>query len=251
MSATWKSLGRIWNSDKFATTTVARTACKIPSMCRNSSVCRRRLRRQWSRSAPAPSATEPLPAARFLWFMNPVARSPRDTRRAVANMRHCEPHRQFDARRNSFNAMQLRQNTGPIARSALALRFPPATQVPASFLLVAGSDVRFVAILLVFLGMCGWTLAHWPQAAATLGQPEYSWRRTAAGWEREDRWPNHLAESNRLNPLLVGSLQLGVSLVALMAGADADRLRQQRGSQPAIAPTSRGLTQEHVQIRAT
>ncbi len=84
-----------------------------------------------------------------------------------------------------------------------------------------------------------------------VAQPEFTWRRTAAGWERVDRWPNQAVESKRLNPLLVGSLQLGVSLVALMAGADAERHRHARAIQEAVGQSPGQSADMHVGINTT
>jgi len=92
--------------------------------------------------------------------------------------------------------------------------------------------VRFIALVVVFLGLAGWTLAHWPQPRQMPAQPAYTWRRTAAGWERVDRWPTHRVERFQGAPLLWGSFQLGVSLLALLAGNDAEQrwARQRKGT---------------------
>ncbi len=104
-----------------------------------------------------------------------------------------------------------------------------ATSVGLIALLVASFPVRFVLLVIVFLSFACWTLAHWPQPAQMNAEPEFTWRRTETGWERIDRWPTYQVERFQGQPLLVGSFQLGVSLLALMAGNDAERRRALRG----------------------
>jgi len=112
---------------------------------------------------------------------------------------------------------------------APTLRLFPATSVGLIAPLVASFHVRFVLLVIVFLSFAGWTLAHWPQPAQMNAEPGFTWRRTEAGWERIDRWPTHKVERFHGQPFLVGSFQLGVSLLALMAGNDAERRRARRG----------------------
>jgi hypothetical protein len=120
-----------------------------------------------------------------------------------------------------------------------------ATSISLIALLVASFYVRFVLLVIVFLSFAGWTLAHWPQPGQLNAEPEFTWRRTEAGWERIDRWPTYQVDRFHGQPLLVGTFQLGVSLLALMAGNDAERRRARR-----VAPQDRHDPETRPQVTA-
>jgi hypothetical protein len=98
-----------------------------------------------------------------------------------------------------------------------------------------GHRVRVVALLLFLLLLAGWVLVElpqkpWPEANAS------PWRRTANGWENTERWSHPTGQPYRLSPLLVGALQVGISLVALTAASDAKSRRQPLHSEALEAP---------------
>lgn len=106
--------------------------------------------------------------------------------------------------------------------------------------------MRFIVLAVVFLALSGWTLAHWPQPMQMPAQADFTWRRTAAGWERMDRWPKYHVPRYEGHPLLLGSFQLGVSVLALMAGADAERHRARRRNATTGQSVSTGASEAFV-----
>ncbi len=84
--------------------------------------------------------------------------------------------------------------------------------------------------------LLGWLLAllaviTWAGLETTHGSPQpqivaHAWRRTTAGWEWRPRWRSPLAEDPTLfHPLVLASLQLAVSLLALSSGAEDEQSR--------------------------
>ncbi len=82
--------------------------------------------------------------------------------------------------------------------------------------------MRFAALLFAYLIVIGWLLVFWPSSSPAKTESD-AWRRTATGWESVEEWEVKAPLHRPLHPVLVGSLQLGVSIIALMAGDDAER----------------------------
>lgn len=84
--------------------------------------------------------------------------------------------------------------------------------------------MRIVATLVLLLIATGWVLGQLPPAASPEGEVS-AWRRTANGWESVETWSRPTGERYPLHPLLVGALQVAISLVALTAASDANQQR--------------------------
>lgn len=86
--------------------------------------------------------------------------------------------------------------------------------------------MRPIGLLLLLLLTLGWLGRELPGAAnpsqqPTQGQFEAGWRRTIDGWEQTDHWAPEVAfHRPALHPVLVGLLEILLSLVALVALAN-------------------------------
>ena len=83
-----------------------------------------------------------------------------------------------------------------------------------------GSTVRLLAWLLALFAVVAWAGWH---AQWTAAQPElagYNWRRTVTGWEHVPAWRPPAVDSRpAFHPLLLASVQLAASLLALSGGS--------------------------------
>lgn len=89
-------------------------------------------------------------------------------------------------------------------------------------------------MLLIALLVTGWVLGQLPQKRSPEREAS-AWRRTANGWESTEEWTRPTGQPYQINPLVVGALQVGISLVALTAASDVKRPRgaSQTDAEPA------------------
>ncbi|NLE39006.1 MAG: hypothetical protein GX621_13365 [Pirellulaceae bacterium] len=93
--------------------------------------------------------------------------------------------------------------------------------------------MRTAVCLAAVLVVLGWMLSEAPVARTSLDEPTVTvWRRTSEGWQRPEDWSEPpVVRRPNLHPLVVGSLQLLVSLAALVAFPDGP-LAAHRDSSP-------------------
>lgn len=109
--------------------------------------------------------------------------------------------------------------------------------------------------------LLGWLLALlaviiWAGLETTQGhsQPQivaHAWRRTTAGWEWRPRWRSPLAEDPTFfHPLVLASLQLSVSLLALSSGSSSEQFPSKSACGRGDAPEEGGSGLGAVRSRA-
>lgn len=78
--------------------------------------------------------------------------------------------------------------------------------------------VRLAGWLLFVLVILGWALSEIPVARTPANEPSApTWRRTSDGWQRQNAWTVPPPRSPRLHPTILGTLQVLVSVGALIA----------------------------------
>jgi hypothetical protein len=84
--------------------------------------------------------------------------------------------------------------------------------------ILGGLPLRTVVWILLALWCLGWTICQWDIAPAQDAKAQDSaWRRTVLGWEKNTSWkPPPQPYEPMLDPLIVGSLQGLISLLALV-----------------------------------
>lgn len=78
--------------------------------------------------------------------------------------------------------------------------------------------MRSIGWILTVLMVLGWAASEVPFTDKAAPPPcQWAWRRTVDGWEQESAvLPRHVAPSPALHPMVVGTLQLLISLTALL-----------------------------------
>ena len=88
-------------------------------------------------------------------------------------------------------------------------------------------------IVLILLGLL-WLASEIPLAAPPQKRPQTDWRRTCDGWEKKSWWvpekPNH---QPTLHPVVVGLLEVFLSLAVLIAFSNTAPQRPDRRQDPA------------------